>query len=105
MNLTDILQLKFPDASYLKDIILQDDGQGVYIKEWNLKSPKPNKSTIARWQEELGLEYRQKEAIRARKYPPIEVQLDMLYHDKIQGTDTWVEAIAQVKANNPVPEE
>jgi len=27
------------DVDFLKDVILQDDGKGIYIKEWNLDSP------------------------------------------------------------------
>jgi hypothetical protein len=28
------------EIDFLKDVILQDDGQGTYIKEWNLETPK-----------------------------------------------------------------
>jgi len=36
--------------------------------------------------------------LRAVKYPSIEDQLDMQYWDSINGTTTWVDAIAAVKA-------
>ena len=39
-----------------------------------------------------------------RKYPSIEEQLDMQYWDAVNGTTTWKDAIAQVKADNPKPE-
>ena len=41
--------------------------------------------------------------IHARKndYPNIQEQLDMMYHDQVDGTTTWKDAIAQVKADNP----
>jgi hypothetical protein len=29
------------EIDFLKDVLLQDDGQGPYIKEWNLATPKP----------------------------------------------------------------
>jgi hypothetical protein len=29
------------EVDFLKDVKLQDDGQGAYIKEWNLAAPKP----------------------------------------------------------------
>jgi hypothetical protein len=29
------------EVDFLKDVRLQDDGQGAYIKEWNLDIPKP----------------------------------------------------------------
>ena len=39
-----------------------------------------------------------------REYPSIGEQLDMQYWDAINGTTTWKDAIAQVKADNPKPE-
>ena len=32
--------------SFLSDVILQDDGDGGYIKEWNLDIAKPSESTL-----------------------------------------------------------
>ena len=39
-----------------------------------------------------------------RVYPSIQDQLDMQYWDAVNGTTTWKDAIAQVKADNPKPE-
>jgi len=39
-----------------------------------------------------------------RQYPSIGEQLDMQYWDAVNGTTTWKDAIAQVKADNPKPE-
>ena len=39
-----------------------------------------------------------------RRYPSIGDQLDMQYWDAVNGTTTWKDAIAQVKADNPKPE-
>jgi hypothetical protein len=36
-----------------------------------------------------------------RVYPTIEDQLDMLYWDKVNGTDNWRNTIAAVKAAHP----
>jgi hypothetical protein len=41
---------------------------------------------------------------RQNEYPDIGDQLDMQYHDLVNGTTTWKDAIAQVKADNPKPE-
>ena len=38
---------------------------------------------------------------RATAYPSIGDQLDMQYHDQIDGTTTWKDAVAKVKADNP----
>ena len=36
-------------------------------------------------------------------YPSIQDQLDMQYHDTVNGTTTWKDAIAKVKSDNPKP--
>jgi len=41
---------------------------------------------------------------RQAEYPSIGEQLDMQYWDAVNGTTTWKDAIAQVKADNPKPE-
>ena len=38
---------------------------------------------------------------RAKEYPAITDQLDMLYHDKLDGTTTWQDAIQAVKDKYP----
>ena len=40
---------------------------------------------------------------RASAYPSIQDQLDMQYHDAVDGTTTWKDAVAKVKADNPKP--
>lgn len=41
--------------------------------------------------------------LRAAAYPPIADQLDMQFKDALNGTTTWVDAIAAVKAKYPKP--
>ena len=38
---------------------------------------------------------------RLKAYPVITDQLDMMYHDKVNGTTTWQDAIQAVKDANP----
>jgi len=33
-------------VDFLNDVILQDDGQGAYIKEWNLEKAKPTDAQL-----------------------------------------------------------
>ena len=40
---------------------------------------------------------------RAAAYPSIGDQLDMQYHDGVDGTTTWADAIAAVKTKYPKP--
>ena len=55
---------------------------------------------------ELEAEYiaNQYQRDRRNEYPSIREQLDMQYWDAVNGTTTWKDAIAQVKADNPKPE-
>ena len=46
------------------------------------------------------IEYRD---LRADAYPSIGDQLDMMYHDLLDETTTWKDAIAAVKALYPKP--
>ena len=50
---------------------------------------------------ELKAEYDANQYQRDRQYPSIGDQLDMQYHDQLNGTTTWKDAIAKVKADNP----
>ena len=40
---------------------------------------------------------------RVSDYPRIGDQLDMQFHDQLDGTTTWKDAIAKVKEDNPKP--
>ena len=37
-------------------------------------------------------------------FPSIGDQLDMQYHDLVDGTTTWKDAVTKVKSDNPKPE-
>ena len=52
---------------------------------------------------EVQAEYDAKQYQRDRVYPSIQVQLDMQYWDSVNGTTTWKDAVAKVKADNPKP--
>ena len=38
---------------------------------------------------------------RAMEYPSIQDQLDMIYWDKVNGTDNWSKTISEIKAKYP----
>jgi len=40
---------------------------------------------------------------RASAYPSLQDQLDMQYHDAVDGTTTWKDKIAEVKTTYPKP--
>lgn len=51
MILVHALRQLFPNANFERDILLQNDGNGDYIKEWNLPEPQPAPAELeAAWQ-------------------------------------------------------
>jgi len=56
-------------------------------------------------QAELQVEYDAKEyqRVRAEAYPSWQDQLDMQYHDKVDGTTTWKDAVQAIKDAHPKP--
>ncbi len=76
MDLFDILNLKFPNSDFMRDIILQDDGQGPYIKEWNLNIDIPTQIDLDQWGIDLIPQYEfQQNKITNQ---PIYSQLDLI---------------------------
>ena len=58
------------------------------------------------WSKELEDRYAKTEYIEKRQfeYGSIGEQLDMIYWDKVNGTEKWKEMVDKVKADNPKPE-
>ena len=94
---------------FTKDVLLQDDsnGQGPYIKEWNLSIAKPTDAQLSAVEAAADLSERQNAVRSARRtaYGDLGDQLDMQYHDNVNGTTTWKDHVAKVKADNPIPTE
>ena len=91
------------EVDFQKDVILQDDGNGAYIKEWNLSIAEPTDTQLASY-ETAGNENEALKVIlnkRASEYPTWKDQLDMQYKDLLNGTTTWKDAVAKVKSDNP----
>jgi len=95
------------------DFSLQDDGQGVYIKEWMSASQQPTEAEIeaahAEWEaEHAATEYKR---LRAPEYPAIGDQLDaILKHlnyrrtqgdELVQEMDDIIDDWLAVKARFP----
>jgi len=73
--------------------------------EWlDEETTQPTDAEIQTELDRLQADYDAKQYQRDRQYPSIEEQLDMQYWDAVNGTTTWKDAIAQVKADNPKPE-
>ena len=98
------------EVDFLSDVILQDDsnGQGPYIKEWNVSGvAQPTDEQLNAVDSAADLKERQ-DAVRATRraaYGDLGDQLDMQYHDNVNGTTTWKDHVAKVKTDNPIPTE
>jgi hypothetical protein len=73
-----------------RNIIWKDDAKDL-----------PSDAEIDAEVKRLQAEYDANQYQRDRQYPSIGDQLDMQYHDQLDGTTTWKDAIAKVKSDNP----
>ena len=89
------------DVDFTSDVLLQDDsnGQGAYIKEWNLSIAKPTDEQLASYETAANTaeSNAQVDATRKAAYGDIGDQLDEIYHD----IDAWRTRIQGIKTNNP----
>ena len=88
------------NIDFLSDVILQNDGSGVYIKEWNLDIAQPTAEQIASY-ETAGNAAEALQTVlnnRANDYPSIKDQLDKIYHS---GIDEWKKVIKATKDKYP----
>ena len=97
-------------VDFMTDVLLQDDsnGQGPYIKTWNVSGvAQPTDEQLNAVDSVADLSERQAAARSARKmaYGDLGDQLDMQYHDSVDGTSTWKDHVAKVKTDNPIPTE
>ena len=88
------------EVDFLNDVKLQDDGQGAYIKEWNLEIPKPTDAQLSAVESDADKLERNNQVIATRKklYGSWESQLEEIYDN---GIDSWKTRVAQIKADNP----
>ena len=79
------------------------DVDGAFDKDGNpvtLDQSKIDAARVTLDAEYAALEYSRK---RVEQYASIQDQLDMQYWDSVNGTNTWKDHIAKVKADNPKP--
>jgi hypothetical protein len=89
------------EVDFFKDVRLQDDsnGQGAYIKEWNLDIAQPTDEQLASYETAANTAESNAtvDATRISQYGSWGDQLDEIYHD----IDAWKTRIQSVKDNNP----
>ena len=89
------------NVDMLNDVLLQDDsnGQGAYIKEWNLDIAQPTDEQLASYETAANTaeSNAQVDATRRQAYGSWNDQLDEIFHD----IDAWKTRIQGIKTNNP----
>ena len=89
------------NVDFTTDVMLQDDsnGQGAYIKEWNLDIAKPTDEQLELYETvaDTAESNASVDAARRAAYGSWNEQLDEIYHD----IDAWKARIAKVKSDNP----
>ena len=90
------------EVDFTTDVLLQDDsnGQGAYIKEWNLDIAKPTDAQLDTLETQAQTYENNQQIISTRKklYGSWENQLEEIYDD---GIDSWKARIQQIKTDNP----
>ena len=89
---------------FLEEVKLQDDGQGAYIKEWNVDNvAKPTDAQLdALSSQATTLENNAKvDAKRRQEYLSWQEQMEMIYKDQKNGTTTFKDHCDKVRSDNP----
>jgi hypothetical protein len=89
------------NVDFTKDVMLQDDsdGNGAYIKEWNLDIAQPTDAQLSAQESAADTEEANAQVRNTRRiaYGSWNDQLDEIYHD----IDAWKARIKSIKDANP----
>ena len=89
------------EVDFMKDVMLQDDsdGNGAYIKEWNLDIAQPTDAQLSAQESAANKEEAnaQVRSTRRSAYGDIGEQLDEIYKD----INSWKARIKSIKDANP----
>ena len=89
------------EVDFMKDVMLQDDsdGNGAYIKEWNLDIAQPTDAQLSAQETAANTEEANNvvRSTRRTAYGDIGEQLDEIYKD----IDSWKARIKSIKDANP----
>jgi hypothetical protein len=90
------------EVDFTKDVLLQNDsdGNGDYIKEWNLDIAKPTQEQLDALESQAQTYENNQQIITTRKqlYGSWESQLEEIYDN---GIESWKARISQIKTDNP----
>ena len=85
---------------FLSEVILQDDGFGAYIKEWNLDIAQPTDAQLLALESDADKMERNNKVILKRKnlYGSLEQQIEIIIEN---GLQVEIDRVNQIKTDNP----
>jgi hypothetical protein len=88
------------EIDFLKDVILQDDGNGAYIKEWNLDIAKPTEAQLNALEAQANIIESNQAQVRNRikEYGSIAEQIEYITEN---GIEAWQTKVNSIKAKYP----
>jgi hypothetical protein len=88
------------EINFFKEVKLQDDGNGVYIKEWNLDIPKPTLEQLEQYETQANIVESNQAQVqnRIKEYGTIAQQIEYLTEN---GLDAWQTKVNNIKAKYP----
>ena len=88
------------EVDFRKDVLLQDDGQGQYIKEWNVEEVQPTEEQLDALESQAETLENNLQVIATRKkeYGTTAEQLEYIVEN---GVSAFIEKQQQIKISNP----
>jgi hypothetical protein len=88
------------EVDFRKDVLLQDDGNGAYIKEWNLDIPKPTLEQLEQYEAQANIVESNQAQVqnRIKEYGTIAQQIEYITEN---GLDAWQTKVNNIKAKYP----
>ena len=90
-------------SAYSGTVVSIDDSAGAFDKDGNSVTLDAVKVAAARTSLDAAAAAIKYQSDRAAAYASIGDQLDMQYWDAVNGTTTWKDHVAKVKADHPKP--
>ena len=88
------------EVDFTKDVRLQDDGDGAYIKEWNVAEVQPTEEQLDALESQAETLENNNQVIATRKkeYGTTAEQLEYIVEN---GVEAFIEKQQQIKTDNP----
>jgi hypothetical protein len=88
------------EVDFRNEVRLQDDGNGAYIKEWNLDIPKPTMAQLDAFEAQANIVESNQAQVqnRIKEYGSIAEQIEYITEN---GLDAWQSKVASIKSKYP----